>query len=341
MGEQNSLPSKSAVRAMTDEELIAFFLEENKTKRDDRGRVIGDQKYSTATIQAYRESLIDHSRYFRDVRNTNLLQASKADILARVKYLKELRPRNLGEPKDGASSKRTLKASSVNRHLYPLRKLYQFLQENDYRADNPLAGIPVLKHTNRNIRVLSPDELEKIERALLSHAFNGRALRINAMFNLAAFASFRASEIITLKRGALLPDMRNVRVTASPDQARVIADMHEAAKSALRDYLATAEPSNWVFYGRDPDKHVTRSVVNNDFAELAKKAGIDEFRPADLRHTFAAMFLSAGYSAWKVEGMLGASIQPKSLYENTKDEDYKTFIARSRFPREALAVIYQ
>ena len=92
----------------------------------------------------------------------------------------------------------------------------------------------------------------------------------------------------------------------------------------------TRVPNNpWVIVGKKPGTHL--STITADWYRLRARAGLDDVRIHDLRHSYASRALAAGESLSMIGKLLGhADIQSTARYAHLARETERLSAARVR-----------
>ena len=223
-----------------------------------------------------------------------LARIRKPDILA---YLtKRATPQAAEPPEEGKKKKkrapRILSAGSRNKELNTLKSIFHWAIAEEKLAHDPTVGIKGPKLEPGRVRYLQPTEL----RAVLSQC----PTWLQPIAGLLAFTGCRRGEILNLRwmdvdrsRGLLLlPQTKN-------NEGRVIW-LNDLALKVIDSLPKNGHKStDRVFDGRSPED------VSLSFLRACRRAGVENFRLHDLRHTCASWLAMQGADIHLVAEMLG------------------------------------
>ena len=192
---------------------------------------------------------------------------------------------------------------AANRTLALLSKMFNLAEKWDLRPDGSNPCRHVEKNPERKIeRFLSPEEFARLGDVLAEAKRTQTELpSAIAAIRLLAFTGCRLSEILTLRwdwvdseRNCLrLPDSKTGRKTVY-----IGAPTLEVLSRIDRD------PNNpFVITGRKPGTHLVN--LEKPWRRIRKRAGLDNVRLHDLRHSFASFGAGAGLSLPMLGKMLG------------------------------------
>jgi len=210
-----------------------------------------------------------------------------------------------------------LAASTVARRSSALRRFYRFLVDDGLRADDPSTALPQPQLRRPLPRVLSEADVESIFSAAQDKAASGEplALRNLALIELLYGSGLRASEVISLPRGAVREGQPFLILSGKGSKERMVPISSRAAE-AVKAWLANVPGSSpWLFAsGR---KHLSRVRLFQIVREMAADSGISPERisPHVLRHAFATHLLSGGADLRVLQALLGhADIATTQIY---------------------------
>ena len=123
------------------------------------------------------------------------------------------------------------------------------------------------------------------------------------MIRLLSLTGYRKNEILALRWEDVDLDAREIHLADAKTGPRTV-QLPPMAVGILKDLPGRAD-SPWVFPGRDPERHL--STVNHLWLDVRAKAGLEDVRPHDLRHSFASRALALGETLPVIGKLLGHS----------------------------------
>jgi len=213
----------------------------------------------------------------------------------------------------------------ANRTLGVLSKLFNLAEVWGLRPDgsNPCRHVQKYKEAKRE-RFLSPDELARLGQVLdaVAREEPDSAPAVNAI-RLLILTGCRLKEIQTLKWEHVDPPY--LRLPDSKTGARKVP-----INDAVQQVLATIErqPDNpYVIAGRVPGQHLTD--LQRPWRRIRARAGLDDVRIHDLRHTYASNALASGLPIEMVGKLLGhTQIQTTMRYAHLADDPIREAASR-------------
>jgi integrase/recombinase XerD len=270
------------------------------------------------TIAAYRRDLDDYASFLGG-RKLSPLSASRDDV---VDYLARLDAEGLA-------------ATSAARRLSALRQFHRFLCADNIRGDDPTRIVASPKTRRPLPKVLSIAEVDGLlsraeteANAAESDAKTAAALRLYVMLELLYATGLRVSELVSLKRSAIIRDTSYLTVVGKGSKERVVP-LNDRARDAAKAYAATLSSGPWLFPASGESGHLARQVFARDLKGLAGRAGIGAARiaPHVLRHAFASHLLAGGADLRVVQILLGhADISTTQIYTHVLDEKLRTLV---------------
>ena len=270
---------------MTVRELCNLYLAEGcATKKPstlfiDRGRIERHIKPLLGHKQAQSITRSDIERFLRDI---------AAGKTARVE---KTRPRGRANVRGGKGT--------ANRAVSLLSAIFSFAVSRGFRIDNPASGIKRYPGT-RHERFLTLKELATLGDKLSEAEKKGESPTAIAAIRLLALTGCRKSEILKLRWQDIDWERRYLRLPDSKTGAKVIP-LGAAALEAISD-IPRIEDNPYVFPGENGKHFVGLQKV---WQHIRKRAGLEDVRLHDLRHSFASVAVAGGSSLYLVGKVLG------------------------------------
>jgi integrase/recombinase XerD len=217
---------------------------------------------------------------------------------------------------------RDLARASVARKSSALRRFFGFLVEEGHRADDPTRDLPRPGPARALPKTLSGDDVGRLFAAVEARCEavpNMQSLRLRALVELLYGSGLRATELVSLPRGAIRPDRPYAVLRGKGDKERMVP-VGEPARRAVAAYLP-AVPAESKYLFPSGAKHLSRVRLFQMVKALAAEAGIDPARisPHVLRHAFATHLLEGGADLRALQTMLGhADIATTQIYTHVQ-----------------------
>jgi integrase/recombinase XerD len=295
---------------MSEAHLIEAFLEMMSAERG----------AAANTIAAYRRDLSDYLGFLAG-KASGPRSAGRELVVA---YLQRLAGEGLA-------------ASSSARKLSAIRQFHRFLCADGIRGDDPTRIVASPRARRPLPKVLSVTEVDRLlataeaeANADASPQKQAMAQRLYVLLELLYATGMRVSELVGLKRAAVMRDAGFLTIRGKGDKERVVP-LTDRARDAVRAYLGATppRPGLWLFPARGADGHLSRQVFARELKELAGRAGIASARvaPHVLRHAFASHLLAGGADLRVVQTLLGhADIATTQIYTHVLDEKLRTLV---------------
>ncbi len=194
--------------------------------------------------------------------------------------------------------------SSTNRDISCLKTMLNRAVEWELLEANPVAKVKKLLEPPERIRYLMKEEIIRLLACCIAH--------LVPIVQMALWTGMRKGEIMRLKWCNV--DMKNRMIqvkypTRSKKQGRIVP----IGKKLLKVLEGLTKDHEFVFRGlKDPKK---------GFKAACRKAGIQDFRFHDLRHTAASWMIMAGVNIVAVQKILGhAKIEMTLRYVQLNEE---------------------
>lgn len=242
--------------------------------------------------------------------SANTLAAYRNDLTRACEDLGEA----LGKAEPAAVAKlgekwASLSPATVARRSAALRRFFGFLLDEGFRTDDPSPALPRPAFERPLPKILEAAEVDALFESAEDRAASGRplALRDLALLELLYGSGLRASELVSLPRGALRKGQPFLILSGKGNKERLvpISTRAEQTVEKWREHVPGSCP--WLFpTGRG---HLGRVRLYQIVRKLAGEAGIppERISPHVLRHAFATHLLSGGADLRVVQSLLGHS----------------------------------
>ena len=175
--------------------------------------------------------------------------------------------------------------------------------------------------TQRLERFLTEDEFRHLGEALDDLEAGGRVpVHAAAAIRLLMLTGCRCGEVLTLRWDDVAIERNEVRLRDSKTGPRVVL-LSPAASRVLAEVPREADNS-WVIAGRQPGTRLTHLAYY--WYPVRERAGLDDVRLHDLRHSFASRALALGEDLTMIGKLLGhRKIQTTARYAHLARDSVK------------------
>ena len=210
----------------------------------------------------------------------------------------------------------------ANRILEVVRKMFNLAEAWGLRKDspNPCRFVQKYKEKKRE-RFLTDEEFHRLGQVLNEIEADGsETLAAVTAIRLLMLTGCRLSEIQTLRWEDVNLEAAEVRLRDGKTGARMVP-LSGAAVSVLSS-LPRPEDNPWVIVGRKPGAHLTD--LQHPWRRIRARAGLNDVRIHDLRHSFASRALALGESLPMIGKLLGhTQVQTTARYAHLANESVK------------------
>ncbi len=214
------------------------------------------------------------------------------------------------------------KPYQANRTLGVLSKMFSLAEVWGLRPDgsNPCRHVKRYKERNRE-RFLSPEETERLGE-VLREAEDEMPSAV-AAFRLLLLTGCRLSEIQFLRWEYVKDDC--IELPDAKTGGRVVP-LGPEARAVLAD-LPREDGNPWVIRGRLPGSHITD--LQKPWRRIRARAGLEDVRIHDLRHSYASRALALGESLTMIGKLLGhTQVQTTARYAHLARDSIQNAAAR-------------
>ena len=202
------------------------------------------------------------------------------------KYLDEIKPREIEDYKITRVKK--VSNATVNRDLTCFKHLYTMAIKWGYAKENPVKKVDMMKEPPGRLRYLTTEEIDKLLDNCTEH--------LKPIVIIALNTGMRKGEIIALKWGDIDFDNKRIIVQNSKNNEKRVLPINKTAYKAIKDMYKNNYQNERLFNIGDCRK---------SFKTALRKAGIDDFRFHDLRHTFASYLAMSGANLRAIQTLMG------------------------------------
>lgn len=199
--------------------------------------------------------------------------------------------------------------ATVNREMSRLRHMMSVAVKWRYIKKNPCTGIKELDEPPGRIRYLTPEELESLLATCDVSCFadNKRNKTVSQLVKtylkqivlLSCHLGTRRSELINLTWRDVDFKQRRIILEKTKNGDRRIVYMNDTVYGILKLLPVSIEGKGKVF------ADITPNMVTMAFRRAADRAGLEDVRFHDLRHTFASHLVMNGTDIRTVQTLLG------------------------------------
>ncbi|HEY4199072.1 MAG TPA: site-specific tyrosine recombinase XerD [Devosiaceae bacterium] len=228
-----------------------------------------------------------------------------------------------------------LSASSSARKLSAIRQFHRFLCADAVRTDDPTRIVASPKARRPLPKVLSVADVDHLLATAEAEASaeatpqkQAISLRLYVLLELLYATGMRVSELVSLKRSAVMRDASYLTIRGKGNKERIVP-VNDRTRDAIKSYVKTLPPGPFLFPAAGEDGYLARQVFARDLKSLAGRAGIgaDRVAPHVLRHAFASHLLANGADLRVVQMLLGhADISTTQIYTHVLDDKLRTLV---------------
>ena len=222
---------------------------------------------------------------------------------------------------------------AANRALAVLSKMFSLAAAWGLVADgsNPCRGVRKYKEAKRE-RFLTRDEYRRLGTVLAeadAEAAAGAEGAVSpyaiAALRLLMLSGCRLNEILTLRWDDVDRTAGEFRLRDGKTGARMVP-LTPTAEAVLAG-IARVPDNPWVIVGKRPGTRL--AAITQEWYRLRARAGLDDVRIHDLRHSYASRALAAGESLSMIGKLLGhTDIQSTARYAHLARETERASAAR-------------
>lgn len=240
------------------------------------------KKRASATILAYGKDIDQLITFLEEIKKEHIHDVKSEDIQGFLAHL----------------SGKGYTPKSLSRKLNSTRTFYRFLKVNEFITDDPSLIVQHPKYELSPPRVLTPLEYRALRDAASVDP------RIYAIIEVLLQTGIRIGELANLKMDDISENALHISVYEGHAAREV--QMNRRAKEALKRYMSIRPKieGTHVFVTKTGKPFLVRNI-RDAIERYFRKAGIENAKINDLRHTFVAHHLRNGVSLIFLSKVLG------------------------------------
>lgn len=202
-----------------------------------------------------------------------------------------------------------VKPSTVNKYLALVSKMLNAAVEWNFLGENKIK-FKKLREENERERILTREE----ERRLVESCAKSDAEHLKPIVVIALNTGMRKGEILSLKWEQISFASRQIRVEGTKSGKARLIYINDVVSEVL-EKLRSKNGQEELFQVKD---------VKRSFKTACRRAGIEDLRFHDLRHTFASRLVENGVDLITVRDLLGhSSVRITQRYTHSNEEQKK------------------
>ena len=227
--------------------------------------------------------------------------------------------------------KAKVSGSTVNRELALLKRMFNLAISWDLFLDlNPFRKVKFFREVNLGLRVVNPEEEEKLLRNASPY--------IQDIIRFALNTGLRIGEIFGLQWANVDLEKNILNVFAPKTQKSRTVPINSESRKVL-EYWALGRRSEFVFY--NPETGTPFVDLKVGFGLACRKSGIEGVTWHTLRHTFASRLVGRGVDIVTVQQLLGHStITVTMRYTHTNLDSKRAAVARLENHGDSLVTVH-
>lgn len=215
-------------------------------------------------------------------------------------------------------------ARTINRELDLLSAAFNYARmQLEWNVQNPVSGMS-LKEPEGRLRWVSRSEADTL---IDEAAKEKKSPHLADFIRLALNTGCRKNELLKLSWDRVDLKANRIQLDSGDTKSgkrRIVPLNQEARQAMLNRARFRAEhcpDSSWVFAHKDGERV---QYMQNGFQAACGRAGIEDFRVHDLRHTCASWLVNAGVPLPEVRDLLGhSSVEMTERYAHLAPENLK------------------
>lgn len=227
-----------------------------------------------------------------------------------IKYIEDVKPDHIETLKKNLLDENK-STTTVNRYLETLSKMFNIAIENDWLTKNPVSRKMRFPEKNYVVRYLKDDEEERIFKACPDYF---KPLLITALNT-----GLRKTNIRLLKWENVKMDYRILEITENKGNKHIKLPINDELYNLFLSIPKTE--SEYVFINPRTQTAFGEAGMEKEWNKIKEKAGINDFRFHDLRHTVGTRLAQKGVPVPVIKDIMAHSdVKTTMRYVHTAEE---------------------
>ena len=191
------------------------------------------------------------------------------------------------------------KTPTIRRYLATLSSLFSFAERSGWIIQNPILHLDkrAIPEAQPRTRFLSRDEYRRLLAASSSH--------LRPLIEMAVETGMRLEELLSLKWEQVDLERREVRLVLTKSKRPRMVPLSDKAVAVLVAGTRDRRASPYVFINSATGERYR--TIQRAFRTVCRRAGLEDLRFHDLRHTFASWAVQSGVDLYPLSRILGHS----------------------------------
>lgn len=249
---------------------------------------------SPATVRSYSNTL----RYFKDFLEDNMqMSADLIDVrdihLENINdYVVFLREKEKYSNHPMLESDKKITKRSIRTYCVDMKSFINWLLFNEYIEKNPFKFFKLIKSEKKMVVPISQDIMYIVDDNFDINTELG--CRNLAIIHCMIDAGLRSSEVCNLQVKDININQGYIHVSCGKGSKDRLVPLSRTIAKYVSRLLTYTERNQDDYLFQSANGQITKDTLKCMFQRLKVKAGLDEFYPHLLRHTFATSFLAGG-----------------------------------------------
>ena len=243
-------------------------------------------------FESYAKEYLDYAKVNKKSWKRDQTSLNKLISFFKCMLLSKISPRHIEEYKRNRISE--VKPASVNRELACLKFMFSLAKKWKLVEDNPVKEVKLFQERKIEMHILDREEVDRLIESSSDH--------LKAIITVALNTAMRKGEILNLRWNDIDFDKHYIFIKETKSAKSRKVPMNTLTVEALKGIRREIE---FVFY--NPRTRDRIRDVKTAFKAACRRAGINDLRFHDLRHTAATYMVTGGIDLVTVSEILGHS----------------------------------